>query len=191
MKRLIRENIPVEFNITVYSDSEILHDYKYDELSASTKDDIRNSLPKGPVISKERNRITQRMIDDFESFVERIEDTCEEVYDLVGTYTNESDDLSHYYNYLVKDEFGTIIAKFRLRIRISNHPAKRTQQQQKNKKDELNSEKLHELLTEQQISKIRPYPILIVVNDEIFKNYEDAFDDIDARLQRAIEVVRK
>ena len=182
--------LPLVFDIDVYTDYPVFDNDAEFEISAS-KQDIRSKLPKGEVISKDRNKITQRMIDDYESFVERIEDLCEESYDLVGTYSEESDDYSHYYNYLVRDLDGTLIAKFRIRIRISNHPAKRTQQQQRNKKSELDSEKLHQLLTEQQISKIRSYPILIVVNNETFESYEDAFDSIDERIQRAIEVIRK
>ena len=184
-------NLPLSFDICVYTDHPILHEDAEIEISAASKEDVRNKLPKGPVISKDRKRITRLMIDEYESFVQRIEDTCEEVYDLVGTYTNESDDLSHYYNYLVRNAEGNIIAKFRIRLRISNHEPKRTKQQQHNKKEELNSEKLHELLSEQQISKMNPYPILVVVNDETFKSYEDAFDMIDERLQRAIEIARR
>lgn len=182
--------LPLVFDIDVYTDYPVFDNDPEFAISAS-KQDIKSKLPKGEVISKDRNRITQRMIDDYESFVERIEDLCEEFYDLVGTYSDESNDYSHYYNYLVKDLDGNIIAKFRIRIRISNHSAKRTQQQQRNKKSELDSEKLHQLLTEQQISKIRSYPILIVVNNETFESYEEAFDSIDQRIQRAIEVIRK
>lgn len=182
--------LPLVFDIDVYTDYPVFDNDSEFEISAS-KQDIRSKLPKGEVISKDRNKITQRMIDDYESFVERIEDLCEESYDLVGTYSDESNDYSHYYNYLVKDLSGNIIAKFRIRIRISNHSAKRTQQQQQNKRSELDSEKLHQLLTEQQISRIRSYPILIVVNNETFESYEEAFDSIDERIQRAIEVIRK
>ena len=141
--------------------------------------------------SKEKKRITQEMIDEFEAFVERIEDLCEDEYNLILTYKNASNDYSHYYNYLVKDEEGNIVAKFRIRLRISNHSAHRNEQQIKHKKEETRTEIIRQLLTQQQINKMRPYPILIEVNDEEFETYEDAFDTIDERLQRAIEIARR
>lgn len=190
MKRYIKETnmLPIVVNIDVIADHPIL-DPNY--TVAASEHLPKNPLPSGPVISKDRNRITQRMIDDFESFMDNIEWLCEETYGLIGTYKNVSEDHSHYYNYLAADEDGNIIVKFRLRLRISNHKAKRTEQQQRNKKEETESARLKELLTDEQIKKLRSYAKLITVNDEEYSSYEDAFDDIDNIVGDAVEVMTR
>lgn len=195
MKILTTSNvieIPLVFDIEIYTDHPVLNlpGSNCSDVSAS-KQDLKDRLPNGRLISKEKNRITQQMIDEFEAFTERIEDLCEDEYGLVLTYRNVSDDHSYYYNYLVKDEEGKLIARFRIRLRISNHNAHRTEQQKKNKKEETKTDIIKQLLSQQQINKMRPYPILVEVNDSEFESYEDAFDHIDERLQRAIEIVRR
>lgn len=48
------------------------------------------------------------------------------------------------------------------------------------------SEKLHELLSEKDISKLRAYTKIITVNDSYYDSYEQAFDDIDQILEDAV-----
>ena len=157
------------------------------EISAS--DTSMFTLPSGQIISRDRTRITQQMIDDFDSFMDDVETLCEVNYGLIGVYKNVSNDHSYYYNYLAKDENENIIVKFRFRLRISNHEAHRSKQQQQNKKAELQSEKLNELLTEQQIRKLRSYTTTITINDEEYASYREAFDDIDRAVERAVEIM--
>lgn len=191
MKRMITSNTsePVVIDVEIFADHPLLHlDLDDPEVVASV-DLTKYSFPDRPVISKDKARVVQWMVDDFESFMENVEWLCEEDLNLVGVYRNVSDDHSYYYNYLAKDENGKIIAKFRLRLRISNHLPKRSKSQRQNKKAELDSEKLHELLSEQDISKLTTYAKVIIVNDEKYDSYEEAFDDVKSILEHAVEVM--
>lgn len=159
------------------------------EIAAS--DISRFKLPEGPVISDNREELTQQMIDDFEAFMDDVEILCEENYGLIGTYKNISNDHSHYYNYLAKDENGNIIVRFRLRLRASNHLPKRTKQQQQNKKAELQSEKLRSLLDDSQIKKLRPHTLIITINDKRVPSYQAAFEQIDEVIGHAVEIMTR
>lgn len=184
------DSIPLEFNVIVDIDSSLIYGF----LDANIEGSIDLSdfnLPEGPVISKDRKRITQQMINDFECFVDDVETLCELNYGLEVTYTNISPDHSHYYNFLAKDADGNIIARFRFRLRISNHKAHRTKQQTQNKKSEINSPRLHELLTEEQISKLRVRSEDIVINDDYFDNYTEAFEYVDSVIRRSVEVITR
>lgn len=187
--RKIDSDIPI-IDIDVIADHPILHEEFVKQIAASFVDE-QNRFPDRPVISRKRNMIKGWMIDDFEGFVERIEDFCENRMNLVLTYTNVSPDHSHYYNYLAKDEEGNIVANIRLRLRISNHNAKKSAKQKSNKKQELESDKLHELLTQQQIDDLDTYVLIITVNDEKFASYEDAYDYAKKRIKRAVEVMKR
>lgn len=189
MKILARkiDESPLIFNIDVYTDHPVFND----ESEVAASNDVSNfNIPTRPVISNDRNMIEQWMIDDFEAFVENIECLCEDNYGLICTYTNSSKDHSHYYNYLAKDENGKVLARFRIRLRISNHSASNDSGQKKHKREELKTKEIQSLLTQQQISRIRPYTILLTVNDERYKSYIDAFNYIDAALERGLAVLR-
>ena len=191
MKRYIKNasTDPVIVDIEIFAGHPILDNEG--EIAASSDDKYYANLPTGPVISKDRNRITQHMIDDFEGFVETIESVCEEKYGLILTYKNVSNDHSHYYNYLAADSKGNIILEFRLRLRISNHPAHRTKEQQANKKEELASEELHRLLSQHDINKLTTYVKVITVNDEKFQTYEAALDDTMEIIDETVKVMKR
>lgn len=192
MKKYIKNNQVPELVITVTTDHPLLHiDQFDDDYVFSTVDLSKYDLPDRPVISKDRNRVTQHMIDDFEGFVEDVELLCEEDYGLVLTYENTSDDHSHYYNYLATDEEGNIVMRLRLRLRISNHPPKRSKQQKAHKSDELNSPKLHELLDEESIKNLTKYTKIITVNDETYPSYRAAFQDVNQIIEHAVEVMTR
>lgn len=190
MKRWINNSnsVPI-IDIDIFTDHPLLHMDDFRHVAASV-DLSEYDLPNRPVISKDRNRITGEMIDDFEAFVEDVESLCEDKYDLVLVYENVSPDLSHYYSYLVKDEDGEIIVKIRIRLRISNHLPKKSQKQKEHKKSELDSEALRNLLTEEEIINLDQYTLIITINDTKFDNYEEAFRYTSKKIARAIEVVR-
>ena len=77
-----------------------------------------------------------------------------------------------------------------MRLRISNHPASRTPEQKKHKKEELNSPKLNDLLTYEQIRKLRKYPVTIIVNSEKFDSYGVAINFILDDIEDAVDVMR-
>lgn len=193
MKRYIKtsnQSVP-EILIEVTTDHPIFYlgDLDGDHIAA-TVDLSKYDLPNRPVISKDKNKVTQWMIDDFDGFVEDVELLCEEDYGLILVYQNESDDNSHYYSYLATDEHGNVIVKLRLRLRISNHRPKRSKAQKSHKKEELQSEKLHELLDENQILKLNNYTKVIVVNDEVYDSYREAFERVNDILAHAVEVMK-
>lgn len=167
----------------------IFDDLNEPEIAAS--ENVDSNLPNRPVIAKDRNKIQQWMVDDFNAFVENIECLCEQKYKLIGTYKNHSKNNSYYYNYLAQDDAGNIIIDCRLRLRISNHDAHSTKGQQQNKKAELDSAKLHELLTQQQIDKLNPYTKVIVINDEIFDNYDEAYFHVVDVIEHAVAVMKR
>lgn len=184
-------DLPLVLDIEVFTDHPIFHDdmlIQLIEQGLIVASDVK--LPNGPVIERKKNRVTGTMEDDFESFVERIEDFCELKMKLIVTYKNASSNNSYYYNYLAKDAEGNIIVRIRLKLRISNHPAKRGSKQSYNKDQELASEKLHELLTQEQIDNLDTYPLIILVNSDKFDSYEDAYDYVTGRIQRAVEVMK-
>lgn len=186
MKRYIN-TIPYVIEVEIYA---------YNLLSefissiAASRDLSKYELPEGPVIEKTRNLITSKMETDFESCMEAVEDFCEENMKLIGTYKNVSSDNSYYYNYLATDENGDIIIDYRMRLRISNHPASRTAEQKKHKKEELNSSKLNDMLTYEQIRKLRKYPVTIIVNSEKFDNYGIAINFILDDIEDAVDVMK-
>ena len=187
MKRYIH---PITINIDVFVDHLLLHVDDFSKITA-TIDRSEYNLPSRPIIVKDRNRVEGWMINDFEAFVEDVEDLCEHRHGLILTYKNVSDYNSHYYNYLATDKEGNIITKIRLRLRIADHDPKRSKEQKKHKKEELNSERLNELLTKEQISDLTTYTKIITVNDSIYDSYEDAFDDVNKILKHAVEVMRR
>lgn len=128
-------------NIEAFVDHLFFHDEYFSNEIVAVYDPKDFSLPTQPVIAKDKERIKSWMVDDFEAFVSDIETLCEVNYNLVLTYTSVSENHSHCYNYLAKDSEGNAIAKFRLRLRISNHSPKRSPSQKHNKKEELMSEK--------------------------------------------------
>lgn len=187
MKRYINE-LPVVIDVEISVDHPILH--VENSYVAASVDLSEFDLPNGPVISKNKKYITQVMVDDFESFMDYVEILCEETYGLIGVYKHVSSDHSHYYNYLAKDNNGNIIVKLRLRLRISNHLAKRSKSQKWNKKNELNSEKLHELLSDEEIAKLDVYPKSIIINSEVFDSYESAMKRVNSVISHAVEVMK-
>lgn len=194
MKRYIKtsdQSVP-EILIEVTTDHPILHVTHFDDDHVTASVDLSTrDWPDRPLISKDRNRITQHMIDDYEGFVEDVELICEEDFGLILTYENTSDDLSHYYNYLATDEDGNVIVKLRLRLRISNHPPKRSKKQKQHKDEELSSEKLHELLTEEEIKSLTKYTKIITVNDETYSSYRAAYNDVRDIIAHAVEVMKR
>lgn len=190
MKRYIK-SAPTEIDVVVTVDHPLLTKEDFDKYVAAAYNPEDFDIPTGPVISRDRNKITQEMISDYECFVDDVESLCTDNYGLIMTYQNESDDLSHYYNYLATDKDGNVVAKLRFRLRVANHPARRSKQQKFNKNSELDSEEIKTLLTEKQLSTIRPYTKEVIVNNEIFSSYREAFDYVDRVVSRAVDVLTK
>lgn len=192
MKKLIK-SFPVIINVEVIAYHPIL---ELDEIFVSpevvaSRDLSDYKIPSGPIISMNKNKITQHMKSDFEAFMEDVELFCENNCNLIGIYKNVSEDNSYYYNYLATDSEGNIIVNFRLRLRISNHEPGRDQGQKDRKDSELESKPLKELLSPEEILKLKTYTKIILVNDEIYPDYETAMDDVFDTIEDASEKMRK
>lgn len=187
MKRYVKNNI---FVIDV--EIEAAHPiFEFLPEVAASHDLSKYEIPDREVIAKDQGRITRKMEQDLASCMEAVEDFCQENLGLIGTYKNVSEDNSYYYNYLATDENGDIIIDYRMRLRISNHEAHSSTNQKHNKKIEEQSDKLKDLLSYDEIRKLRKYPVSITVNNEEFDNYGDAVDSILDEIEAAIEVMKK
>lgn len=176
-------NLPIQFDMIV---DVVFEDDSY--VAASTYKGLY--VPDGDIISGDKDaELPPEVVADYNAFIVSVEDLCIDYYGLELTYLNFSDDLSNYYNFLAKDEYGNPILKFRLRLRVSNHPAHRTKLQQQNKKAEESSE---ELLRFTHGKKLKKYSVDFVVNDKTkYESYMDAFVALDNLISRAIEVITR
>ena len=189
MKKNIKE-FPVIINVGIVEYPPSFYLEYQDDISASY-DLSKLNLPKDEVISKYINRITDEMVSDFEDFMEAVELFCEENCGLVGVYKNVSDDHSHYYNYLAKADNDNIIIDFKLKLRITNHNAKRTKQQKHNKKSENNSKVLNNLLTVDEIKNLKTIPKTFIVNNKKFNSYVEAADYVFRIIEETVEKMNK
>lgn len=183
MKKYIKSSIQTQIKeidvvIQAYQDFEIL--------SASYKGLY---IPDGEVIPGDKDAIiSEQLLADYEDFVESVEDLLIDNYGLELTYFDNSENNSYYYNFLAKDASGSIVLKFRLRLRISNHKAHRTKEQQKHKKEEVKSP---ELLKFTHGKSLIPYAKTIIVNNKTYNSYLDAIEDIDDQVQVWIKNMTK
>ena len=146
-------------------------------------------IPDGEVIPGQKDAIiSEQVLADYDSFVESIEDLLIDVYNLELTYYDNSENNSNYYNFLAKDKSGIVKIKIRLRLRISNHKAHRSEMSQKHKSEELNSPELIKYTNKR--STI-PYAKNVIVNDESYNSYLDAVIDIDEKIQHWVDVMTR
>ena len=175
---------PMVFNVEVEIASPLPVD-----CSALNLHGIDLNVPDGDVISPERHLINSQAIADYEAFVENLEILLEDYYELELYYKNASENNSWYMSFLAKDAGGKVLAKFNVRLRISNHPARRTAQQKKQKKEEKQQLMRYKGLTQSQLNKIRPFTKSIVVNSETYADYDEATMAIDEAMMKWIETL--
>lgn len=188
MKRLLHKNTnkPLVFDVSVM----IVPKYTIDEIAAASYKGF--NIPDGEVISGIKGAIIAGQIEnDYEAFIQSLEDLLTEYYGLILTYASKSEDHSHYYNFLAKDpKTGNVLFRFRLRLRISNHPAHRSKESQIHKQEEENTDRYKEL-TKDITKDPRPYVKYITVNKEIYDTYELAFIDIDRQVAEWVSVMQR
>ena len=180
MKRVINNKIEKEFIIEV-----ILTETQ--DVAAATYRGF--SVPDGPVIDGTKGVVlSAQVIADYEAFIVSIEDLCTEYYGLKIIYQNASEDYSHYYSFLATDDEGNVKLKFRLRLRVSNHPAHRSKLSQKHKKEETQSPEYKKYVVGKP-----PQPLFrqILVNNQEYSNYVQAFADICNILDECMETLSK
>lgn len=153
----------------------------YFDIAASRYLDTSDFTNNGVISSNPLDKLSDQEIADYESFVDTIEDLLTEYYDFEVIYSNSSNYLSHYYVLLAKDDKGNVIFKFRLKLRVSNHQAKRTSNQKKRKAEERQA--IEKYLKGK---KVRPINKDIIINNTKYKSYYDAYKYIDDEIQETI-----
>ena len=179
-------NSIMEFDINV----DIVPKYTDEEIESSIYKGF--TIPDGEVIPETKcDRFSDEIEADYAAFVESVEDLLTEYYGFELYYENKQGQHSKYFSFLAKEkETGKIYLKFRLRLRVSNHDAHRTDASQSHKKEETETEKYKEL-TKNAPRVPRPYTKNILVNSTMFNSYEEAFIDVDEKIEKWIEVMKK
>lgn len=184
MKKLIKpEQVNLKFDIeyvveVIFPDSE-------EQLVASTYKGF--NIPDGELLPSEKDAITSsQALADYYSFIECIEDLMTDNYDLEIYYKNASPYNSFYFGAVAKNSDGTLIFDFDLTLRVSNHNPHRTQQSQQYKK-----EKKAALKRIARTKKPTAITRSVIVNNDYYSDYLEAFVDIDEIIKRSVEILER
>lgn len=101
-------------------------------------------------------------------------------------YKNNSEYNSFYFGILAKDADENLIADFDFTLRISIHDSSRTPGSQSEKKKQ--KAKLKEVL---KFAKTKHLRTSVTVNDKAFDSWMDAFLEIDADIEHAVEIMTR
>lgn len=177
MKRIYKLNTVFDVVVNI--------DYVEYEIAAGTYKNI--DVPDGDLLPAEKSTgIPDQVKEDYNSFIQSVEELLTDYYNLYTYYTNESENYSKYYGIVAKTAEGKIILKFKFKLRLSNHPAHRTRMSQEHKHEE-----------EQALNKLVPgvrfKPIVksILVNKDEFDSYEHALEYIDGEVEKVVEIMTR
>lgn len=144
-------------------------------------------LPTGKLLPAEKDAlIDSQVLADYHAFIETVRDLIADYYNLHIYYKNSSDDNSFYFGFLAKNSDGSFLLDFEATIRISNHDPHGTPQA-----DHAKKEQNEELMKLTDGVRPRPWRKNIIVNDREFSSYEEAYDQVDSIVQRAVQVLEK
>lgn len=151
------------------------------EVAAATYKGI--TIPEGELMPADKDAIyTSQQYQDFQSFLESVEALLTDYYGLRIYYKNNSDYNSFYWGVLAKNSDETLIIDFDLTLRVSTHPAHRTEQSQAEKKKQKAAKNVAT-----GGKKTKPLRKVVVVNDKEFASYFDAIVEVDSIIEDAIE----
>lgn len=132
------------------------------------------NVPEGPLLPAEKDAIIDSQVyQDYQDFIESVEDLCTDYYDLEIYYKNKSQDNSFYWGMLAKNSDESLILDFDFTLRVSNHDSHRSEQSQKHK-----AEKKAKLAEIAKGKKTRPITRSIVVNQDKFSSWMEAYEAI-------------
>lgn len=168
-----------------------LQSYYSADVAAATyhKGDEDFFIPDGPLLPRDKEiKIDphSQIVEDYRSFIISVKELMEDYYELNLYYKNHSDDNSYYFGMLAKDDQDNNILTFDATLRLSNHPAHRTPESKNNKKKQKEL-----LLEETHGQKTRPLFNSILVNNEEFDNYLDAYQKVDEWIDHAVKIMKK
>lgn len=187
MKRMIKSNIDHEV-VKKHIDIEVEIDMNnLDEgpIAAATYKGFY--IPEGPLLPQEKDAvIDSQALEDYHAFIQSVEDLLTDYYDLEVYYKNDSPDHSFYFGMLAKSKDGAILIDFDFTLRVSNHPAKSSPQSKYNKK-----QKAEALKTYTKGKRSQPVTRSIVVNENRFDSYSDAYLEVDKQVEDVVSILKK
>ena len=142
-------------------------------------ENLRNS--KSPPVAKDA-LIDSQVLADYHAFVETIEDLITDYFGLDIYYKNDSP----YFGALAVDSTGKYILDCEAVIRISTHDPHRTPESVKEKVKQ--QDKLKGITNG---AKLQPVRKNIIINDESFSNYDEAYEFVFPIIERAAEVLNR
>ena len=146
-------------------------------------ENLRNS--KLPPAAKDA-LIDSQVLADYHAFVETIEDLMTDYFGLDIYYKNDSPYNSFYFGALAVDSTGKYILDCEAVIRISTHDPHRTPESIKEKMKQ--QAKLKDVTNG---VKLQPVRKNIIINDESFSNYDEAYEFVFPIIERAAEVLNR
>lgn len=137
-----------------------------------------------PLPSDKKALIDSQALEDYHSFIKSVEELLADYYSLEIYYKNNSETNSSYFGTLAKDRNNNLVLNFDFTLRVSTHPAKRTSESQNNKKERKKA-----LLEVTEGKKTKPITRSILVNNEQFVSYLDAFKYIDSEVGEIVDTM--
>jgi hypothetical protein len=184
MKKLVYTSeitsIPIHFDIVIdflvaQSESVVASEYKGIWVT---------DAPVIPNLPKEL--IDSQTFQDFEDFMESVTKLITDYYKLHIYYKNVSPDHAHYFGLLAKDDQNRIILDFDFTFRVANHRAHRTPESEYNKQEQ--EEALNIAIKG---NPTKPMTKTILVNNEQYAKYLDAYIAIDEIIEDHVKKMKK
>lgn len=144
-------------------------------------------VPEGSLLPEEKDAIIDsKAYNDYQDFIESIEDLCTDYFDLEIYYKNNSPDNSFYWGMLAKNSDESLIFDFDFTLRVSNHDAHRSNQSQKHK-----AEKRAKLAEIAKGKKTQPITRSIKVNKEEFSSWMDAYVAVSNLIEDVVKTMTR
>lgn len=166
MKRYIRSSSD--------QDNTIIIDVVYEHIDSSI---VASILP----VHFKNGSVSQQGMADYQSFVGTVYNMLCQDFDIVEFYESEDSDTSWYFWLYAKRKDGTIMMKFLIKLRISDHPYGENYKKEFDKTFALN----HANEIKKKSGKQRIRLMNIVVNGEEYNSYSEAIDAVADILDEA------
>ena len=144
-------------------------------------------VPEGALLPAEKDAIIDsQAMQDYDDFIQSVEDLSTQYYNLDIYYKNNSPDNSFYFGMFAKDKDGNIVLEFDFTLRVSTHRAHRSTESRKHKK------KQEEIRLQYTGGKeTKPLRKSVIVNNKEFRSYMDAYLEVDRIIEDAVEKMRR
>lgn len=145
------------------------------------------NIPEGELMPSDKHAIiNSQEYENYHAFIDSVEGLLRDYYCLHIFYKNESNYDSFYCGCLAKNDDESLIIDFNLNLKVSTHPAHRTNESKQHKKEQ---EAARSKATKGKPT--RPIFISVVVNKETFSSYINAFEEVDRLVENAVEKLNR